>query len=137
MLVISDSHGIDDLAGIMGGERTSVNLNTTEIFLEAAIFSSSSIAQTGRALNINSDARYRFERGLDYDLPELVMHYAAGLVQKICGGKVSKIVSLQNKNENKKIIFNPEIILKLSGVIIENNKSLKILEKLGFNVCGR
>jgi|TARA_B110000977_G_scaffold11046_1_gene14390 phenylalanyl-tRNA synthetase beta chain len=134
MLVISDSHGIDDLAGIMGGERTSVNLNTTEIFLEAAIFSPSSIAQTGRTLNINSDARYRFERGLDYNSPELVMHYAALMIQKICGGKVSKIVSLQNKNENKKIIFNPEIILKLSGVIIENNKSLKILEKLGFNV---
>ena len=68
MLVISDKHGVDDLAGIMGGERTSVKETTTNMFLEAAIFDPISIAQTGRKLNINSDARYRFERGLDYDL---------------------------------------------------------------------
>ena len=62
MLVIADSHGIDDLAGIMGGERTGVTNNTTKMFLEAAIFDPISIANTGRKLNINSDARYRFER---------------------------------------------------------------------------
>ena len=64
MLVISDKHGVDDLAGIMGGERTGVTEKTTKMFLEAAIFDPISIAKTGRKLNINSEARYRFERGL-------------------------------------------------------------------------
>ena len=83
MLVISDERGVDDLAGIMGGERTGVTEDTTRMFLEAAIFDPISVANTGRKLNINSDARYRFERGLDYDSSDLVMHYAASLVHKI------------------------------------------------------
>ena len=101
MLVISDGHGIDDLAGIMGGERTGVKEDTTKMFLEAAIFDPISIANTGRRLNLNSDARYRFERGLDYDSPDLVMHYAASLVKKICGGTCSKIVKLELGKQKK------------------------------------
>ncbi len=132
MLVISDSHGIDDLAGIMGGERTGVTNNTTKMFLEAAIFDPISIANTGRKLNINSDARYRFERGLDYDSPDLVMHYAASMVNRICGGTYSKIVKLELIKETKSIIFNPDNTYKLTGVEIENQVAKSILEKLGF-----
>ena len=132
MLVISDSHGIDDLAGIMGGERTGVTNNTTKMFLEAAIFDPISIANTGRKLNINSDARYRFERGLDYDLPDLVMHYAASMVNRICGGTYSKIVKFESIKETKSIIFNPDNTYKLTGVEIENQVAKSILEKLGF-----
>jgi phenylalanyl-tRNA synthetase beta chain len=68
MLVIGDADGGDDLAGIMGGERTGVSDTTTRMFLEIAIFDPISVATTGRKLNINSDARYRFERGLDSHL---------------------------------------------------------------------
>ncbi len=132
MLVISDSHGIDDLAGIMGGERTSVTTNTTKMFLEAAIFDPISIANTGRKLNINSDARYRFERGLDYDSPDLVMHYAVSMVNRICGGTYSKIVKFELIKETKSIIFNPDNTYKLTGVKIENQVAKAILEKLGF-----
>jgi len=132
MLVIADSHGIDDLAGIMGGERTGVTNNTTKMFLEAAIFDPISIANTGRKLNINSDARYRFERGLDYDLPDLVMHYAASMVNRICGGFYSKIVKFELIKETKSIIFNPDNTYKLTGVEIENQVAKAILEKLGF-----
>ncbi len=132
MLVISDDQGIDDLAGIMGGERTSVTEHTTKMFLEAAIFDPISIANTGRKLNINSDARYRFERGLDYDLPDLVMHYAASMVNKICGGTYSKIVKFELIRETKSIIFNPNNTYKLTGVKIENQVAKSILEKLGF-----
>ena len=132
MLVIADSHGIDDLAGIMGGERTGVTNNTTKMFLEAAIFDPISIANTGRKLNINSDARYRFERGLDYDLPDLVMHYAASMVNRICGGTYSKIVKFESIKETKSIIFNPDNTYKLTGVEIENQVAKSILEKLGF-----
>ena len=132
MLVISDSHGIDDLAGIMGGERTGVTNDTTKMFLEAAIFDPISIANTGRKLNINSDARYRFERGLDYDSPDLVMHYAASMVNRICGGTYSKIVKFESIKETKSIIFNPDNTYKLTGVEIENQVAKSILEKLGF-----
>ena len=132
MLVIADSHGIDDLAGIMGGERTGVTNNTTKMFLEAAIFDPISIANTGRKLNINSDARYRFERGLDYDSPDLVMHYAASMVNRICGGTYSKIVKFELIKETKSIIFNPDNTYKLTGVEIENQVAKSILEKLGF-----
>ena len=132
MLVIADSHGIDDLAGIMGGERTGVTNDTTKMFLEAAIFDPISIANTGRKLNINSDARYRFERGLDYDSPDLVMHYAASMVNRICGGTYSKIVKFESIKETKSIIFNPDNTYKLTGVEIENQVAKSILEKLGF-----
>ncbi len=132
MLVIADSHGIDDLAGIMGGERTGVTNDTSKMFLEAAIFDPISIANTGRKLNINSDARYRFERGLDYDSPDLVMHYAASMVNRICGGTYSKIVKFESIKETKSIIFNPDNTYKLTGVEIENQVAKAILEKLGF-----
>ncbi len=134
MLVISDEQGVDDLAGIMGGERTGVTKDTTRMFLEAAIFDPVSIANTGRKLNLNSDARYRFERGLDYNSPELVMHYAAEMFNKICGGKFSKIVNYKLEQKNKIINFEPNIIYQLTGVKIENKLSKSILEKLGFKI---
>ena len=134
MLVIADQQGIDDLAGIMGGERTGVSENTTNMFLEAAIFDPISVAQTGRKLNINSDARYRFERGLDYESPQSVMHYAAEMVQKMCGGTISKIVSYEKDHKNQIIHFNADKIFKLSGVVIEKKHALNILEVLGFVV---
>ncbi len=102
MLVISDDQGVDDLAGIMGGERTGVTKDTSRMFLEAAIFDPVSIANTGRKLNLHSDARYRFERGLDYNSPESVMHYAAEMVNKICGGKISKIVKFKLEQKRSK-----------------------------------
>ena len=134
MLVICDEQGVDDLAGIMGGERTGVTKNTTRMFLEAAIFDPISIANTGRKLNLHSDARYRFERGLDYDSPELAMHYAADMVKKICGGKLSKIVNFKLENKLKTIKFDPNTTYQLTGVKIENESSKLILENLGFKV---
>ena len=134
MLVISDEESVDDLAGIMGGERTGVTKNTTKMFLEAAIFDQVSIANTGRKLNLNSDARYRFERGLDYNSPEMVMHYASAMINKICGGKSSKIVNFKIEQKNRIIKFDPNIINQLTGVKIENELSKSILEKLGFKI---
>ncbi len=134
MLVISDEYSVDDLAGIMGGERTGVTENTTRMFLEAAIFNPVSIANTGRKLNLNSDARYRFERGLDYNSPEIVMHYAAAMVNKICGGKFSKIVNFELEQKNRIIKFDPNTVYQLTGVKIENKLSKSILEKLGFKI---
>ena len=134
MLVISDEKGVDDLAGIMGGLRTGVDENTTEFFLEAAIFCPISIAKTGRYLNINSDARYRFERGLDFNSPEIGVIYASNLINDICGGSCSNIVSIAQKKSNKDIIFDFKIIKKLTGVDIDESKVEVIFTKLGFEV---
>ena len=92
MLVISDADGPDDLAGIMGGERTGVSDTTTRMFLEIAIFNATNVATTGRKLNIHSDARYRFERGLDATSPVQMAGYIARLVQSVCGGRFSQLI---------------------------------------------
>ena len=133
-LVICDEKGVDDLAGIMGGLRTGIDENTTEFFLEGAIFCPTSIAKTGRYLNINSDARYRFERGLDFNSPEVGVIYASKLINDICGGSCSNIVSVAQKKSNKNIIFDNKIIKKLTGVDIDESNVETILKKLGFEV---
>ncbi len=134
MLVICDEKGVDDLAGIMGGLRTGVDENTTEFFLEAAIFCPISIAKTGRYLNINSDARYRFERGLDFNSPEVGIIYASKLINDICGGSCSNIVFIAQKKINKEIIFDYKIVKKLTGIDIDESNVEIILKKLGFVV---
>ena len=92
MLVIGDADGADDLAGVMGGERTGVRAETTRMFLEIAIFDPISVATTGRQLNLHSDARYRFERGLDATAPQTMAGHIARLVTSICGGTASHVV---------------------------------------------
>ncbi len=92
-LVIADHDGAAALAGIMGGERTGVSEVTKSMFLEVAIFDQISVATTGRKLNIHSDARFRFERGLDVTSPEWVSGYVARMVMDICGGEASHVVS--------------------------------------------
>ena len=94
MLVIGDKDGADDIAGIMGGQRTGISDSTNNLFLEIAVFDPVSIATTGRNLNIHSDARYRFERGLDGESPDLLSGYIARFVQQICGGEISFEVSV-------------------------------------------
>ncbi len=132
MLVIADKNGVDDLAGIMGGLRTGVDENTTQLFLESAIFCPTCIAQTGRSLNINTDARYRFERGLDIFSPEFGIIYASNLISKICGGSSSNIVSISSKISKKEINFDPKCVKNLIGVEIDEKAIFNILKKLGF-----
>ena len=89
MLVIADADVADDLAVVMGGERSGVSADTTRMFLEIAIFDPICVATTGRQLNLHSDARYRFERGLDANAPQSMTGHIARLVTSICGGKAS------------------------------------------------
>ena len=91
MVVIADEHGVESLAGIMGGEASGCDENTTDVLIESALWDPLNIAQTGRKLGINSDARYRFERGVDpaFMLPGLEM--ATRLVIDICGGEASDL----------------------------------------------
>jgi len=135
MLVIGDADGPDDLAGIMGGERTGISDDTDKMFLEIAVFDPVSVATTGRKLNINSDARYRFERGLDVTSPDWASGYVARLVLDICGGKASNIVRAGiGADWQRSIFLGHEKLAKLTGMVVAEARQVEILTSLGFDV---
>ena len=133
MCVISDKSGVLGLGGIIGGTTTSTELDTKNILLEAAYFSPSSIRKTARFLNINTDAKYRFERGIDPNSIREGLELATELILKICGGEASKFQIIGKKNQKNKIInFQVEKFEKLIGISITANEIDKILSSLGF-----
>lgn len=135
MLVIGDEDGADDLAGIMGGQRTGVSDTTTNMFLEMAVFDPISVATTGRKLNIHSDARYRFERGLDVTSPDWAMDYVSALVVEICGGAASSVeLAGPGAEWQRQITFRPSRTEALTGVVVEREKQATILKDLGFEI---
>lgn len=135
MLVIADAEGADDLAGIMGGQRTGVADDTTAMFLEMAIFDPISVATTGRKLNIHSDARFRFERGLDVTSPDTMMDYVSAMVLDICGGSASAVVHAGDGAKwERRISFDPARVKQLTAVEIDPAQQQTILETLGFVV---
>ena len=137
MLVIADADGADDLAGIMGGERTGVVPETTEVFLEMAIFDPATIAATGRKLNINSDARYRFERGLDVTSPDWAMDYASRMIVSLCGGEASlPVVAGDGADWQRSITYHPSKCLAMTSVDVSAEKQRDFLAALGFEVTG-
>ncbi|UUX51328.1 phenylalanine--tRNA ligase subunit beta [Nisaea acidiphila] len=137
MLVLGDEHGIDDMAGIMGGERTGCTDETVNMYLEVAIFDPISVAMTGRKLNVLSDARYRFERGLDPTGPTWGVHLASKLVQEICGGEMSElVVHGQEEDWKRTITLRHSRIRSLGGIDVPEEKAMRILTDLGFEVSG-
>ena len=133
MCVVSDKSGVLGLGGIIGGTTTSTALDTKNILLEAAYFSPSSIRKTARALNINTDAKYRFERGIDPNSIKEGLELATDLILKICGGEASKFQITGKTNQKNKIInFQVEKFEKLIGISITANEIDKILSSLGF-----
>ena len=133
MCVISDKSGVLGLGGIIGGITTSTELDTKNILLEAAYFNPSSIRKTARALNINTDAKYRFERGIDPNSIKEGLELATELILKICGGEASKFqISGKTNQKNKIINFQVEKFEKLIGIAITANEIDKILSSLGF-----
>ena len=135
MIVICDDHGPDDIAGVMGGDRTGVSADTTTMFLEIAIFDPVSVAITGRKLNLHSDARYRFERGLDTDGPTAFAGYIARLITTLTGGEASHLVVAGSGIDPKEpVAFAPADVTSLTGVDVPADKQKAILEILGFTV---
>jgi phenylalanyl-tRNA synthetase beta chain len=133
MCVISDKSGALGLGGIIGGTTTSTELDTKNILLEAAYFSPSSIRKTARVLNINTDAKYRFERGIDPNSIKEGLEFATELILNICGGEASKFQITGKTNQKNKIInFQVEKFEKLIGISITANEIDKILSSLGF-----
>ena len=133
MCVISDKSGVLGLGGIIGGMSTSTELKTKNVLLEAAYFLPSSIRKTARELNINTDAKYRFERGIDPNSIQEGLELAVELIIKICGGEVSKFkITGKQTQENKIIKFEIHKFEKIIGIPININEANKILSSLGF-----
>ncbi|HET7885558.1 MAG TPA: phenylalanine--tRNA ligase subunit beta [Bradyrhizobium sp.] len=138
MCVIADEHGVESLAGIMGGEASGCSEATTDVLIESALWNEINIAQTGRKLGINSDARYRFERGVDphFMVPGLEM--ATKLVMEICGGTASENIVVGNAFGHDRIIDFPITEVKrLAGLEVAFPEIKRILGHLGFMVAGQ
>ena len=135
MCVISDASGVLGLGGIIGGTRSSTELDTKNVLIESAYFSPRSIRKTSKILNIDTDAKFRFERGIDPLSIEQGLEKAANLIQEICGGQVSKFDIQKIKDyKNEPLKFNPSLFEKITGIKIEKKEMIKILTDLGFEV---
>jgi phenylalanyl-tRNA synthetase beta chain len=137
MVVIADDNGPEALGGVMGGELSGVTTETTNVFVEAAYFDAVRTAMTGRKLNLQSDARYRFERGVDPAFLEKGMEIGTRLILDLCGGEPSNIVIAGEQPDTaKSISFRPDRVLELAGVEIPREEMQRILAVLGFEVSG-
>jgi phenylalanyl-tRNA synthetase beta chain len=137
MCVIADDHGVESLAGIMGGEASGCSEATTDVLIESALWNEINIAQTGRKLGINSDARYRFERGVDpaFMVPGLEM--ATRLVMEICGGTPSEnVVVGKTFGDDRVIDFPVTEVKRLAGIDVPMAEMKRILTHLGFMMAG-
>ena len=135
MCVISDKSGVLGLGGIIGGTRSGTEISTKNILLESAYFDPKSIRKTSRFLNIDTDAKYRFERGIDPSSIEIGLQRGAELIQKICGGKISKVNIKKYKQIKKNNLkFFISFFEKITGFKIEKKEIIKILTDLGFQV---
>jgi phenylalanyl-tRNA synthetase beta chain len=133
--VIADERAVESLAGIMGGEKTGCSNATTDVLIESALWEPMNIAQTGRKLGINSDARYRFERGVDpaFMLPGL--DFATHMVMELCGGTPSQVAVAGSPETAKRVIDFPLAEIKrLTGLAVPFADVRRVLESLGFGV---
>ena len=135
MCVISDNKGVLGLGGIIGGTRSGTELDTKNVLLESAYFDPRSIRKTAKKLNIDTDAKFRFERGIDQLSIEDGLNKAAFLIKEICGGEISKIdIQKIESYKNKVIKFEPKTFEKITGFKISTKEMINILEKLGFKL---
>lgn len=135
MVVIADGNGPQGIGGVMGGEDTGCTESTTNVFLEVALFDPVRVASAGRRLGIHSDARYRFERGLDPNSALWGAEVAARLIQELCGGEVSETVSAgELPVSDRSISYRPSRTSSLGGLEVPVDRQREILESLGFDV---
>ncbi|MCG6206648.1 phenylalanine--tRNA ligase subunit beta [Rhodopseudomonas sp. HC1] len=135
--VIADEHGVESLAGIMGGEASGCSAETTDVLIESALWNEINIAQTGRRLGINTDARYRFERGVDPAFMVPGLDLATRLVMEFCGGTPSEAIVVGNAfGEDRVIDFPLSEVKRLAGIEVSFTEARRILTQLGFMVAG-
>ncbi len=135
MCVIADDEGVLGLGGIIGGERSGTEIHTKNILLESAYFDPTLIRKTAKKLDLNSDAKFRFERGVDPQSVTAGLESAVELILEICGGEVSKLDVQQTKKfKDLEINFDPKMVTKTVGTNINANEIKKILSNLGFTI---
>ena len=137
-VVIADDNGVESIAGIMGGEHSGCDDGTTDVLIESALWDPMNIARSGRDLGIVTDARYRFERGVDpaFCIPgaELATH----LVMELCGGEPSQLVVAGEEPKSETAIDFPlSEVQRLTGLKLESSDMVGTLEKLGFVVLSQ
>ncbi|UWR80978.1 phenylalanine--tRNA ligase subunit beta [Phaeobacter inhibens] len=136
-MVISDDNGAESIAGIMGGVATGCTEETTDVFLESAFWDHVQIATTGRALKINSDARYRFERGVDPEYTRDGLDHATRMIIDLCGGEPSNVVTAGAVPEHARAYkLDPERVQSLVGMDIPESEQRQTLTRLGFRLEG-
>jgi phenylalanyl-tRNA synthetase beta chain len=135
MTVIADERAARGIAGVMGGMDSGCGETTTDVFIESAYFDPVRTARTGRELGIVSDARYRFERGVD---PEFVLgglELATKLIAEFCGGEASDIsVAGKPPDWQRAIVFDASSVARLAGLSLPKGEAVGILDRLGFEV---
>jgi phenylalanyl-tRNA synthetase beta chain len=134
-VVIADANGVESLAGVMGGEHSGCDENTVNVLIESALWDPANIAATGRKLGIVTDARYRFERGVDpaFTVPGAEM--ATRLVMEMCGGEPSRmIVAGAVPQPDKRVDFPWSETRRLTGLDLPPAEQARILERLGFEI---
>ena len=137
MCVIADDNGVESLAGIMGGEESGCQDDTVNVLVESALWDPLNIARTGRDLGINTDARYRFERGVDPQFMEDGLAVGTNWVLELCGGTASEpLIAGDVPNPELEIEFPVSEVERLTGIAVETKTCVEILVRLGFDVEG-
>ncbi|WP_419695698.1 phenylalanine--tRNA ligase subunit beta [Mesorhizobium muleiense] len=137
MCVIADQDGVESIAGIMGGEHSGCDENTTDVLIESALWDPITTARTGRTLGIISDARYRFERGVDPEFMVPGVELATKLVLDFCGGTPTETDVVGYAGHAPKIVSFPlSEVRRLTGTEVPMEESLAILSRLGFKPEG-
>lgn len=135
--VISDENGVESVAGIIGGEHTGCDDATTDVLIESALWDAMNIARTGRDLGVITDARYRFERGVDPAYMAEGMELATQMVVELCGGAPTKPLIVDYHEPQRKVVTFPiSEVQRLTGTDVPHDEALDILKRLGFESQG-
>ncbi|MER9407466.1 phenylalanine--tRNA ligase subunit beta [Mesorhizobium caraganae] len=137
MCAIADDNGVESIAGVMGGEHSGCDENTTDVLIESALWDPITTARTGRTLGIITDARYRFERGVDPEFMVPGVELATKLVLEFCGGDPMETEVVGYVGHKPKIVAFPlSEVKRLTGIEVPRAESLDILSRLGFKPQG-
>ncbi|MFC5385854.1 phenylalanine--tRNA ligase subunit beta [Aquamicrobium segne] len=137
MCVIADDKGVESIAGVMGGELSGCDENTRDVLIESALWDALNIARTGRTLGIITDARYRFERGVDPEFMVPGLELATRMVMELCGGEPGEAQVVGYAGHAPKVVSFPlSEVKRLTGLDVAGQESLSILARLGFKPQG-
>ncbi|WP_137134865.1 phenylalanine--tRNA ligase subunit beta [Rhizobium sp. FKY42] len=134
-VIISDDNGVESIGGIMGGEHSGCDENTVDVLIESALWDPINIAKSGRSLGIITDARYRFERGVDPEYMMPGLERTTELVLELCGGTAAKARVAGYKGHDRRIVDFPfSEVKRLTGLTVSIEESRQILTGLGFEI---